>query len=98
MAKPLTSEAALTVFSSIMVLGVIGVVAYLYRVSAFVPSLAPDSKLYNVGVIRNELLKPAEDNIFIKTTRLRQPSEQQQQQASYEQQELGKTDLSRLGQ
>ncbi len=98
MAKPLTSEAALTVFSALMILGALGVVIYLYRVNAFIPALTPQSKQYNVGVIENELRKPADQNIFVHTTKLRQPSEAQEQQANYQQQELGKANLSQLGQ
>jgi|GEM_PF-5703332 len=84
------------IVSSVLILASAGMVAYLFLVLASVPAKSADTAQYSLNAI-TELKAPQDKNVFLKTIVLAQPAISQNQ-TTYKPEELGKTNLSQLGQ
>jgi hypothetical protein len=98
MARSLTPENAYTIFGGLLIAAVVGGMGYLYFVRASIPAAPLPASPYSSSVIETELQQPPESNVFLKTTKLEQPVANQENNVTYQPGELGKSNLSQLGQ
>lgn len=97
MAKSLSPEQGLSIFAFILILLVAGGFAFLDLNKAKAPGVPVVLTQYDTTAL-SALTAPDADNVFLKTLNLDQPAIGSTNGTPYNPEELGKTDLGRLGQ
>lgn len=97
MAKALSPEQGLSIFAGFLILLVIGGFAYLDLTRAQAPNVSILETQYDTTAL-TALTAPDAENVFLKTLTLDQPALETINATPYKPEELGKTDLGRLGQ
>lgn len=97
--KQLTTELAWTIFGIILIVATAGGMAYGILFMTKPTALEPAASSYNVGIITNELKKvPDSANVFIRMSKLGQPVPQSVQIVTYQEGDLGKSNIAQIGQ
>jgi hypothetical protein len=95
--KPLTTDTAWTIGGILIALAAAGAMYYFMFIQSAVAALPPVTNSYNVGVIASDLRKADAQNVFLKAAKLRKPVISSDDQADYDDKDLGKTNLNELG-
>lgn len=98
MARQLTSEQGWNILAGVFLAAVAGWFAYADFVMAKQPEVVVQPRQYSTSVIDQELRAPDAQNVFLKTTSLRVPSPVNDHLVQYNEGELGKVNIGRLGQ